>query len=385
MSKEDYYKTLGVSKGATADEIKSAFRKKAMKYHPDRNKGDKNAEHKFKELNEAYEILKDKQKRAQYDQFGHSGPGAGGFGGFGGQAQGGAGGFGGFQDFSDVFNDIFGDFMGQGQGASQSQKRSMAQNGEDLRYDIEIALEDAFSGIKQDISFKTDAKCEACDGKGAKNPSDMQTCTTCNGAGRVRMQQGFFMIERTCSTCKGVGKIIKNPCKTCNGSGRVMKNRKLSVQIPAGIENGMKMRIAGEGEAGLRGGAPGDLYVFVHIKNHELFKRENHNLHCTVPIKMTTAVLGGTVEIPSIDGHGINVKIPEGSQSGSSLRLRGKGMPVLKSGRFGDLIITLKVETPKNLSKEQKEVLRNLDEHLDAKSTPDSVGFINKVKKFFKF
>lgn len=380
MSKEDYYKTLGVSKSAAQDEIKSAFRKKAMQYHPDRNKGDKDAEHKFKELNEAYEILKDKQKRAQYDQLGHASPGAGGF---GGQGRPGAGDFGGFKDFSDVFSDIFGDFMGQGQGAS-SQKRSMAQNGEDLKYDVEISLENAFSGIKKDIAFKIDAKCDACDGKGAKNPSDMQSCTACKGAGRVRMQQGFFMIERTCSACGGVGKIIKNPCKTCHGSGRTMKSRKLSVQIPAGIENGMKRRIPGEGEAGLRGGMPGDLYVFVHIKDHELFKRENHDLHCTVPIKMTTAVLGGIVEIPSIDGHGIKVKVPEGSQSASNLRLRGKGMPILKSGRFGDLIITLKVETPKHLSKEQKEVLRNLDEHLDEKSTPDSTGFINKVKKFFK-
>ena len=378
MSKADYYQTLGVKRDANADEVKSAFRKKAMKYHPDRNKGDKDAEHKFKEVNEAYEVLKDANKRSQYDQFGHGGMGAGFNSGSG--APGGFD-FNDFGNFSDMFGDIFGDFMG---GQGQQKARDMSERGADLRYDVEVSMQDAFSGIKKNITFTSQSNCKTCDGKGTKNPSDMMDCSSCNGSGRTRIQQGFFMIERTCGECSGTGKIIKKPCTDCKGSGRANKKRDISVQIPAGIEDGMKMRIAGEGEAGVRGGQSGDLYVFIYIKKHELFNREGHDLNCTIPIKITTAILGGEIEIPTIDGKTLKVTIPEGSQSGSQLRLKGKGMPIMKSGRFGDLLVTIKAETPKNLSKQQKAVLKELDENLSDSSTPDSSGFLNKVKNFFK-
>lgn len=382
MSKADYYDLLGVSKSASQDEIKKAFRKKAMQHHPDRNKGDKSAEHKFKEINEAYEVLKDSNKKAQYDRFGHNaGPsGFGGGGGHGGQGFD----FNDFGNFSDVFNDMFGDFTGGG-GGRKAQPKSMAEAGSDLRYDVEISLHDAYAGVKKEVSFKTLSHCDDCDGKGAKDPKDVETCGTCKGSGRMRMQQGFFMIERTCSACHGHGKTIKNPCKTCHGQGRVNKSKKLAVQIPKGVEDGMKVRISGEGEAGQRGGKAGDLYVFVHVKKHGFFHRDGADLHCTVPLKVTTAMLGGEIELPTMDGKSVKVSIPESTQSGTQLRVRGKGMPGVRSTHMGDIIITLKVETPKNLSKEQKDLLHKLDGTMDGKCTPDSDGFVKNIKKFFKF
>ena len=379
MSKEDYYETLGVSKSASADELKKAYRKKAMQFHPDKNVGDAEAEVKFKQVNEAYEILKDEQKRAAYDQFGHRAFEQGGGGGFGGGA--GAGGFD-FSsgNFSDIFEDLFGNFGGGAGARSQTGQNS---RGSDLRYNLEISLEDAFAGKKQSINYTTSIICDSCDGSGAEAGSEPETCPTCGGRGTIRASQGFFMIEKTCGTCAGTGTIIKNHCKKCSGTGRVSKNKNLSVTIPAGVENGTRIRLSGEGEAGFRGGYSGDLYIFVSVKPHEIFKRDGDQIYFDVPIKLTTATLGGAIEVPTIDGKKVKVSVPEGTQSGKQFRLRGKGMQKINSTRRGDMLINALVETPVNLTKRQKEILKEFEEEGDNVS-PESDGFFDKVKSFWE-
>lgn len=381
--KQDYYKTLGIDKGAGADDIKKAYRKLAMQYHPDRNQGDKEAEKKFKEINEAYEILKDDQKRAAYDRYGHGAfdgtggfSGGGGFGGFGG----GSGGQG-FEDLNDLFGGIFGDFMGGGRGGARA-NASEVNRGSDLRYNLSISLEEAFQGGKHQIKFRSAVKCGICSGSGSKT-GKKNKCGTCNGSGRMRVQQGFFMMERTCHTCGGSGEIIADPCGKCHGNGVVEETRTLNISVPEGVEDGTRIRIANEGEAGKRGGRNGDLYVFVSVKPHKLFSRDGNDLHCVVPIKMTTAAIGGSVEVPVIDGSRAKITIPEGTQANTLFRLKGKGMPVMKSGgRFGDLIVHVKVEIPVKLSKKQKDLLAELDQELTGSSTPESSGFFDKVKSF---
>ncbi len=369
MSQKDYYEILGVSKTASAAEIKNAYRKLAVKYHPDKNSGDKEAEHKFKELNQAYEVLKDEKKRAAYDQFGHTTFGQNGAEGPGGNPFGGAG----FADFSDIFNDFFGDFGGQGRG------RQAQVKGADLRYNMTISLEEAFEGKKTDISFAAAGKCGACDGTGSKSKKST-ICHTCNGTGRIRTQQGFFAMERTCSACNGEGQIIKDPCKDCRGTGSVRKERELSVNIPAGVENGTRIRLAGEGEPGHRGGPPGDLYIFLTVKQHAIFTREQNDLQCKIPIKFTLAALGGEIDVPSIEGNKVTLKIPEGTQSGDKFRLGGKGMRRLRSTVRGDLFVTVQVETPVKLSDRQKELLHEFEKAETDKSNPQSSGFFKKVK-----
>ncbi len=380
MSKRDYYDVLGVSKGASEAELKKAYRKKAMELHPDRNKDNPDAEAKFKEVNEAYDILKDPEKRAAYDRFGHAafeggngaGPGGFGGGGFGGHP--GNGDFG--SAFSDVFEDLFGDFMGGGRGGNR------ATRGSDLRYNLRISLEEAYTGKQKTIRVQSSVACESCQGTGAEGGSEPMTCPTCSGMGKVRAQQGFFTVERTCPTCGGRGQIINNPCKSCSGSGRQQKERTLSVNIPPGVETGTRIRLAGEGEAGLRGGPAGDLYIFIEVQDHPIFEREGQNLFCRVPISMTTAALGGEVEVPTIDGGRARVKIPAGSQSGRQMRLRGKGMPALRGGPAGDMYIELVVETPVNLTSRQKELLREF-EKLSKDNNPKSKNFFSKVKTFW--
>ena len=379
MSKRDYYEVLGVGKKASADEIKKAYRKLAMQYHPDRNPGNKEAETKFKEATEAYENLRDDQKRAAYDQFGHDafGQGGGGYGaGFG---QGGQG-FNGF-DFNDIFSnfsDVFGDFGNQRQG----KKRSANQRGNDVRYNLEISLEEAFRGVTEKISFKILSTCGTCDGAGGEKLED---CSTCKGTGKIRAQQGFFIVERTCTSCAGVGQIVKNPCKTCHGEGRVLKDKTLSVKIPAGVEEDNRIRLSGEGEAGVRGGKAGDLYVYVSVRKHQFFTRKGDDIHFEMPIKFTTAALGGSVEIPTIDGTKTKLQINEGAQNGDQLRLKSKGMSVMNSGgRRGDMYVKINIETPVKLSSEERELLMKLDRLMQDKSNnPKSVGFFKKVSDFF--
>ncbi len=375
---QDYYETLGIQKGASADEIKKAYRKMAMKYHPDQNQGDDTAEAKFKEVNAAYDVLKDDQKRAAYDQFGHAafeqgGGGAGGpFGGF----QQGAGGFGGF---GDIFEEMFGGGMGGGASA-----RGGAMRGADLQYGLDITLEEAYEGHSETITIQVQDTCNSCDGTGAEAGQKPTTCPTCGGAGRVRMQQGFFTVERTCSTCGGTGSIIKDPCKTCDGAGRVRREKTLKVNIPKGIEAGRRIRLTGEGEAGVKGGPSGDLYILVDIKSHSFFKRDGAHIHCRVPIAMTTATLGGDIEVPTIDGKKSKVKIPGGTQTGQRFRLREKGMPVMRSSTFGDMYIEIFVETPVNLNTKQKDMFKKLDQDLSGKDgkkySPESSGFLQKMK-----
>lgn len=379
MSKRDYYDILGVSKGASADEIKKGYRKKAKELHPDRNADNPDAEAQFKEANEAYEVLKDAEKKAAYDRYGHAAfeNGMGG----GGGPRGGHPGGGDFSSaFSDVFDDLFGDFMG---GRGQAGGRQRASRGADLRYNLRVTLEEAFSGLHKTIKVPTSVACTSCDGTGAEGGVEPTTCPTCSGMGKVRAQQGFFTVERSCPTCSGLGQIIKNPCKTCHGHGRVEKDRSLSVNIPAGVETGTRIRLAGEGEAGLRGGPPGDLYIFVEVAPHDLFERDGNNLYCRVPVSMANAALGGAIEVPTIDGGRGRVQIPEGSQSGRQMRLRGKGMPALRGGAPGDMFIELAVETPVNLTARQKELLREFEDLSEENTNPESRSFFSSVKSFW--
>jgi molecular chaperone DnaJ len=376
----DYYQILGVTKGASAEEIKKSYRKLAMKYHPDQNKDSKEAEAKFKEINEAYDVLKDEQKRAAYDRFGKAafdGSMGGGGGGFNGDFSGFAGGFGGA--FSDIFEDMFGDMMG-GRGGGRG---SVNTRGSDIQYTMEISLEDAYAGKEATIKIPVNDTCDKCDGHGTESGKGAETCPTCNGAGRIRAQQGFFTIERTCSTCGGAGSVIKEPCKKCNGSGRIRREKTLKVQIPKGIDSGRRIRLSGEGEAGVRGGPSGDLYVLVVVKPHKLFQRDGANLLCRVPIPMTTATLGGEIEVPSLDGSRNSVKIPAGTQTGQQFRLRGKGMSVMRTESHGDLYIEIFVETPVNLSGKQKDLLKKLAEELGGDKnghSPESSSFMQKMK-----
>lgn len=377
MSKQDYYKLLGVEKNAGADELKKAYRTLAMKYHPDRNPGDKEAEEKFREISEAYEILKDEQKRAAYDRYGHAAFENGGSGG-------GSGGFGGFDpgaNFSDIFGDLFGDMMGGGRGGS---RQKMNLRGSDLRYNLEIDLVDSFNGKQQKIQFTTAAKCDTCKGTGSKDGSAPTDCRMCGGHGKIRTQQGFFTMERTCTSCHGMGRTISNPCNSCSGEGRIRKEKNLIVNIPEGVEEGTRIRLSGEGEVGLRGGESGDLYIFITIKQHEFFIREGADIHCKVPIKMTTASLGGDVEVPVIDGTHAKVSVPAGTQTDDRFRLKGKGMKVMNSGgRRGDMYIHANVEIPVKLSKKQRELLEEF-EKLDGRGTnPKAESFIHKVRGFW--
>jgi len=370
MSKRDYYEILGVARNASPDEMKKAFRKLAMKYHPDKNPGDKDAEHKFKEINEAYEVLRDEQRRAAYDQYGHAafeqGVGAGQRGGFDFSSS-----------FADVFDDLFGEFMGGGRG------RDRATRGSDLRYNLQVSLEEAFGGKQAKIRVPTQVSCEVCNGSGAAENSKPSTCPTCHGHGRIRAAQGFFTIERTCPTCGGQGRVIQNPCKSCSGTGRTHKERMLSVNIPAGVEDGTRIRLAGEGEAGVRGGPNGDLYIFLSVAPHPLFKREGTTIHCRVPIPLTIAALGGAIEVPTLDGQRAKVAIPAGTQTGKQFRLRGKGMPQLRGGSHGDMIVQAHVETPVNLTKRQRELLQEFEKAGSEETSPESAGFFARVKEFW--
>ena len=377
MSKRDYYDVLGVSKSAAGDEIKKAYRKKAKELHPDRNADNPDAEAQFKEANEAYEVLKDAEKKAAYDRFGHAAF-EGGMGGGGGRGPGFGGGNADFSSaFSDVFDDLFGDFMGGGRGGGRR-----AARGSDLRYNLRVSLEEAFSGVQKSIKVPTTVACGECNGTGAEGGAEPTTCPTCSGMGKVRAQQGFFTVERTCPTCSGLGQIIDNPCKKCGGQGRVERDRALNVNIPAGVETGTRIRLAGEGEAGMRGGPPGDLYIFVEVRDHEIFERDNVNIYCRVPVSMSKAALGGSVEVPTIDGGRGRIQIPAGSQSGRQMRLRGKGMPALRGGGVGDMFIELAVETPVNLTARQKELLQEFEE-LGENNNPETKSFFSSVKSFW--
>ena len=378
MPKEDYYETLGVNNSASDGEIKQAYRKKAMQYHPDRNKGDKGAEKQFKKINEAYYILKDKEKKSQYDQFGHQAFENGGTGfkdfNFGG-------------NFSDIFEEMFGDFdddIGSifGGGRRRRSGRANTQEyGADLRSDVEVPLEEIFSGKKIVIHVPTKVKCETCNGNGHKAGSKPETCPTCEGHGAVRASQGFFTIQQTCPDCKGQGQVIKNPCSPCSGTGRIDKKKSLSVEIPAGVENGTRIRLSGEGEAGYQGGPPGDLYIFIKEKPHSIFKRDAENLYCKAPIPMITATLGGNIEVPTLDGSIVKVKIPSGTQSGSNFRLSNKGMPRVRQSGRGDLYLEAFVETPVNLSKSQKDLLKQFHSDKNKNTTsPQSESFFDRLK-----
>jgi molecular chaperone DnaJ len=368
MSKRDFYETLGVSKTATDAELKAAFRKAAMACHPDRHPGDKQAEARFKELNEAYQHLSDSQKRAAYDRYGHAAFEQGGMNdGFG-------------ASMSDIFEDLFGDMVGR-RGGRQSSGR---ERGADLRYNLEITLEDAYRGKTVAIDLPTSVACDGCRGTGARPGSQPTICRTCAGHGRVRAQQGFFAIERTCPTCHGRGQIIDNPCEKCGGAGRVTRERSLSVNVPAGVEDGTRIRLTGEGEAGMRGGPAGDLYIFLSVKPHAMFQREGADLFCRVPISMVQAALGGEFILRTLDGTEAKVRVPEGSQSGRQLKLRDKGMPILRSRDFGDLHVQVNVETPQNLTRRQRELLAEFEAESSHKTHPESAGFFAKMKEFFE-
>jgi molecular chaperone DnaJ len=374
MAKKDYYEVLGVNRDASDDEIKKAYRKLAMKYHPDRNPDNPKAEEQFKEAKEAYEILSDAQKRAAYDQYGHAGvdPSAG--------AGAGAHGFG---NFADAFGDIFGDIFGGGGGGG---RRSNVYRGADLRYNMEISLEDAARGTETKIRIPVMSECETCHGSGAKPGTQPTTCTTCGGHGQVRMQQGFFSIQQTCPKCHGSGKMVSSPCPTCHGDGRVKQQKTLAVKIPAGVDEGDRIRLTGEGEAGVNGGPPGDLYVVVHLKKHAIFERDGGDLHCEMPISFTTAALGGEIEIPTLDGHA-KMKIPPETQTGAVFRLRGKGIKALRSSEHGDLMCHVVVETPVKLTERAKELLIELEKinQMDAsKHNPRAKSWMAKVKDFFQ-
>jgi molecular chaperone DnaJ len=370
MAKRDYYEVLGVARGASEADMKAAFRKLAMKYHPDRNPGNKDCEHHFKEVNEAYDVLKDAQKRAAYDRFGHAAFEHG---------MGGAGaGFG--ADFASSFADIFEDLFGMGGG--RRGRPSGRERGADLRYNMEITLAEAFGGKAAQIRIPTAVTCEVCSGSGAKAGSRPKACPTCGGYGKIRHAQGFFTMERTCPACHGRGQVIDDPCSAFAGSGRVTRERTLSVNIPAGVEDGTRIRLAGEGEAGARGGPSGDLYIFISLAQHAFFQRDGADLHCRVPISMVTAALGGGFDVPLIDGGKTRVKVPEGTQSGRVFRLPGKGMPVLRARGTGDMYVQVMVETPQKLSKRQKELLAEFERQSSGETHPESAGFFAKVKEF---
>ena len=375
MAKRDFYDVLGVPKGSSAEDLKKAYRAKAKELHPDRNTSAPNAEAQSKEVTEAYDVLKDADKKAAYDRFGHAA--------FEGGARGPGGGNPGGPDFSsafsDVFEDLFGDFMGRGGAAGG---RSRAQRGSDLRYNLRVNLEETFKGVQKTINVPSSVTCDVCRGTGAEGATEPVTCPTCSGMGKVRAQQGFFTVERACPTCNGQGQIVKNPCKACSGAGRVERERALSVNIPAGVETGTRIRLAGEGEAGMRGGPTGDLYIFIEVKDHPIFQRDGVNLFCRVPVSMITAALGGEVEVPTIDGGKSRVKVPVGAQTGKQMRLRAKGMPALRGGGVGDMLIELAVETPVNLTARQREILREF-EQLSAENNPEGSSFFTKVKGFW--
>jgi molecular chaperone DnaJ len=372
MAKQDFYATLGVAREASGDDLKKAYRKLAMQYHPDRNPGDKQAEARFKEINEAYDILKDEQKRAAYDRYGHAafenggGPGGAGFG----FTEGGIG---------DIFEQMFGDFMGNRRGGRGPRA------GNDIRTQVEISLTDAFAGIKSTLRVPSRVACEACKGTGSeKGAAGSETCATCQGAGKVRAQQGFFIVERTCLTCGGAGRTIRNPCRVCQGAGTVQRERSLQVQIPAGVEEGTRIRVGGEGEAGGPGAPPGDLYVHVAIKPHPIFQRDGAIVFCRVPLRMAQAALGADIEVPTIDGAMTRVKIPAGTQTGDQFRLRGKGFSVLRSAQRGDMLIQVQVETPQNLNRKQRELLEEFEAEANGRGSPEHEGFFAKAKEFFQ-
>jgi len=371
---QDYYELLGVSRTASADDIKKAFRKLAMQHHPDRNPGDAEAEHKFKEVNHAYDILKDPDKRAAYDRYGAAafeggGPGPGGF-------QGGQG-----FDFGSVFGDIFDEmFGGAGRGGRPGGGRA-DMRGQDLRFNLEITLEQAYSGTEATVRVPSSVSCETCSGSGAEPGSKPHQCQTCHGRGRVRAQQGFFTVERACPTCQGAGQVIDKPCRACAGQGRVRIDKTLKVNIPAGVEDGTRIRLTGEGEAGARGGPAGDLYVFLSVRRNALFEREGADIHCRVPISMVQATLGGGIEVPTLDGKMARINIPAGAQGGHQFRMRGKGMPIVRSSQRGDMYIEITVETPTNLTAKQKDLLKEFEKA--GKTSPESEGFFSKVKEMF--
>ncbi|WP_153916382.1 molecular chaperone DnaJ [Shewanella sp. TC10] len=371
MSKRDYYEVLGVGRDASEREVKKAYKRLAMKFHPDRNPGDEEAEASFKEVKEAYEILTDANKKAAYDQFGHAGvdPNRGG------------GGHGGAGDFGDIFGDVFGDIFGGGRRGGQRQ----AARGSDLRYNLELSLEEAVRGLSKELRIPTLAACDSCDGSGAKKGTSATTCGTCHGQGQVQMRQGFFAVQQACPTCHGRGKIIKDPCNKCHGEGRVEKSKTLSVKIPAGVDTGDRIRLSGEGEAGEFGAPPGDLYVQVSVREHAIFTRDGNNLYCEVPISFSKAALGGEIEVPTLDGK-VNLKIPAETQTGRMFRMRGKGVKSVRSHAVGDLLCKVVMETPVNLNEKQKELLREFEATLTGESkkhSPKAEGFFDGVKKFF--
>ena len=373
MAKRCYYEVLEVERTADDGVLKTSFRKLAMKWHPDRNPGDNDSEHRFKEINEAYDVLKDAQKRAAYDRFGHAAFEQGGMGGGGGMH-----GFG--ADFGSAFSDIFEGIFGMG---GQRQRGTGRERGSDLRFNMEITLEEAFSGKTAQVRLPTSVTCEVCSGTGAKTGTKPKACSTCGCQGKIRHAQGFFTLERTCGACQGRGQVIENPCPSCSGSGRTTRERTLSVNIPPGVEDGTRIRLGGEGEAGMRGGSSGDLYIFLSLASHAFFQRDSADLHCRVPISMVTAALGGEFEVPTIDGSKTRVKIPSGTQSGRRFRLSGKGMPVLRSKQAGDMYVQVMVETPQNLTKRQRELLAEFEKLSSQDTQPESAGFFAKVKDFF--
>ena len=374
MAKRDYYEVLGVEKSASADQIKSAYRKKAVKHHPDKNKGDKTAEDKFKEASEAYHVLSNSERKQNYDNFGHAAFENGG---------GGRGGFGNF-DFSNHFSDIFEDFFGEGFGGGRGRSRRSNNRGSDLRYDLSISLEEAYTGKKQDIKFSTSERCDTCSGSGSEPGHDAGSCSMCGGHGQVRSSQGFFTVQQTCPQCSGSGEMITNPCGSCGGQGKKQASKRLSVTIPKGVDDGTRIRLAGKGEAGSRGASNGDLYLFINVYSHELFKRSDENLFFECPISIADAALGTSIEIPTIDGGKAKIKIPQGTQSGKQFRLKGKGMPYMRGSGDGDLYVQVNTEVPISLNKEQKELLEKFREIENDKSNPSIKKFFQKAKSFWK-
>ena len=374
MAKRDYYDVLGINKGSSADQIKSAYRKQAIKYHPDKNKGDKTAEEKFKEASEAYHVLSNSERKQNYDNFGHAAFENGG---------GGRGGFGNF-DFSSHFSDIFEDFFGEGFGGGERKSRRSNNRGSDLRYDLSISLEEAYNGKKQDIKFSTSEKCDTCSGSGSKPGHEAGSCSMCGGHGQVRSSQGFFTVQQTCPQCSGSGEMITNPCGSCGGEGKKQASKRLSVTIPKGVDDGTRIRLAGKGEAGSRGAGNGDLYLFINVYSHDLFKRSDENLFYEYPISVADAALGTSIEIPTIDGGKAKIKIPSGTQSGKQFRLKSKGMPLMRGSGTGDLYVQVKTEVPVSLNKEQKELLEKFREIENEKSNPSIKKFFQKAKSFWK-